>query len=211
MSLQLISFARYLTAPGIQWTQPYYNANKVIKAVKGDEVKGFADLTLGGIPFRLDRTTALPDLSAYLAQVIVLELQESLAAPHYIVPVPNSTCTETSPHPPSVCVLANAIASCHTVTRIWDGLRWGEEMLKSSRGGTRDYQTLLNNYRSSQSVPLDAPLILLDDVATTGNHLLAAAAFLESGGAHCKLAIVVGRTVHDTSQPALGSQAEILV
>jgi predicted amidophosphoribosyltransferase len=181
-----------------------------VKAIKGEEVNGFAYLNLGGILYRLDRSTALQDVVAYVGKAILAEVGERLSEPHYLVPIPNSSCTTTHAQQPKVCSLANAIASLNGTTKVWDGLRWGEERLKSSMGGNRNRKTLLENYRSLGSVPQDAPVILLDDVATTGNHLLAAGDFLRARGADCQLAIVVGRTVHDTSQKALGALLETL-
>ena len=210
MSLQLISFARYLTVPGVQWTQPYYSANKLVKAVKGQEVRGFANLNLAGIPFTLNRNSA-PQAIPYMAQVIVKELRQLLSTPHYVVPIPHSACTLSSSESPKLCTLANLIASSNAASTVWDGLRWDDELQKSSQGGTRNYQIILDNYQAIHSLPQSRRVILLDDVATTGNHLLAAANFLkQSFKSVCDVAIVVGRTVHNTSHAALGSLTESL-
>lgn len=210
MTFQIVSFVRYLTAPGVQWTQPYYDANKVVKALKQEEIRGFANLNIAGNALRLDRTTTRGALLNFLARVIVTSLGTQLAGNHYLVPVPNSSCTVSNGSPSNVCELATAIAAVNPSSRVWDGLRWQQERLKSSMGGTRSRHILLENYACLEAVPRDLPGIVLDDVATTGNHLLAARDFWCSRGGESPWGLIVGRTVHDTSQRALGALIENL-
>jgi hypothetical protein len=77
-------------------------------------------------------------------------------------------------------------------------------------GGARNLRILLDNYTRIETVPRDLPAILLDDVATTGSRLHAARDFWCSEGGCCTCGIVVGRTVHDTAQRALGALIEVL-
>jgi len=78
---------------------------------------------------------------------------------------------------------------------VWDRLRWKTIMTPSSQGGTRDPQELYDNLVVTKQPPPKGSLMLIDDVRTTGAHLLAAAARLAEKGGRVPLAICAARTV----------------
>ena len=77
---------------------------------------------------------------------------------------------------------------------MWDRLRWKTIMTPSSQGGTRDPQELYDNLVVTKEPPKGS-LVLIDDVRTTGAHLLAAAGRLAEKGARVPLAVCAARTV----------------
>jgi orotate phosphoribosyltransferase len=72
-------------------------------------------------------------------------------------------------------------------------------MTPSSQDGTRDPQELYENLVVTKDPPKGS-LVLVDDVRTTGGHLLSAAARLVEKGGRVPLAVCAARTVWDQDQ-----------
>jgi orotate phosphoribosyltransferase len=67
-------------------------------------------------------------------------------------------------------------------------------MRPTHQGGTRDARKLYDELVLIGDLP-KGTVILVDDVFTTGGHILAAAARISTAGGHCCYAICVARTV----------------
>ena len=65
-------------------------------------------------------------------------------------------------------------------------------MVPSSRGGTRDPQTLYENLVVTKEMPAGS-IVLVDDVRTTGAHFVATRARLAEKGIACSLAVCAAR------------------
>jgi hypothetical protein len=124
---------------------------------------------------------------------LIVEIN-GLAAPTILVPVPSSDCTIGGVKTPSTTLLAQAVAAQTRNASVADSLRWRRERKPSHLGGTREPHTLFREL-FIVSTPPQGTLILIDDVVTTGGHILAAAAKLATVQRPCSLAICVGRTV----------------
>jgi hypothetical protein len=115
-------------------------------------------------------------------------------SPVILVPVPDSDCVPTSFQAPRTLRLAEAIAlSTRTTVVIADSLRWKHQQPPCHRGGNRDPDRLFRELELTR-MPPSGTIVLIDDVMTTGAHLLASAARLRSAGFHCEDAICVART-----------------
>jgi orotate phosphoribosyltransferase len=71
-------------------------------------------------------------------------------------------------------------------------------MTPSSQGGTRDPQVLYDNLVITRELP-STPIVLVDDVRTTGAHFVAAVAKLARAGVASSLALCAARRV-DTQE-----------
>ncbi len=192
--MRTVAFASYLTTTHIQWRTEDYNASKFIKAIKGDELRGFAMVPVCGGYKKLDQTNAheavgwFGDMAAaYLHNAGLDNITIAL------VPIPGSLCCKLRESSRTVG-LAKAIAERVRCATVWDGLRWREARRSSRHGGTRDPAQLVANLRVRRSLP-NCPLVLIDDVVTTGAHLKASRLLLINNGANCDLAVCAGRTV----------------
>ena len=126
-----------------------------------------------------------------------------------LVPFPDSRCTCNKLRLPRTLTLAEAIASRSMgKTVIADILRWDIFRQASHRGGSRDCGILAKNLRLT-GVPPRGTLVLLDDVVTTGAHILAGLIVLRKAGLECKHAISVARTT-SSCQPRFSVERSVL-
>jgi hypothetical protein len=123
---------------------------------------------------------------------LVIEVQK-LLPPIVLIPVPRSGCLVTSPKYPSIATLVQAIASrLKQKVVVCDALRWKKPQTPSHLGGSRDPQQLLRNLDLIR-IPPRGTVVIVDDVLTTGAHLLASAVKLSSAGVLCTNAICVAK------------------
>lgn len=111
-----------------------------------------------------------------------------------LIPFPDSGCARDVVRPPRTVSLAEAVAAQGNANvLIADILRWNKPQQPSHKGGSRDFATLATNLGITQAPP-EGTLVLVDDVMTTGAHILAGVMALHRAGVECKKAICVART-----------------
>jgi predicted amidophosphoribosyltransferase len=193
MALRVISFATYLTNVDVVWRGEDYDALKFVKAIKGKPINKYAYVPVGKAKRLLQERNA-DDAIGWFGEMAMAPTRD-LRIPHplILVPIPNSSCTTTNGKVPRTTRLAKALA-VQLGEEVWDRLRWKTIMTPSSQGGTRDPQELYDNLVVTKEPPKGS-LVLIDDVRTTGAHLLAAAARLAEKGARVPLAVCAARTV----------------
>lgn len=119
-----------------------------------------------------------------------------------VVPVPSKdavvgVCGETR----SV-EMVKQCCRAHANLRVLDALRFKEQMAKASTGGgTRNARNLYAALEVVAERPF-GPVMLVDDVYTSGGHLRAANKRLTEAGFDVKFAAVCGWTVHGVDQRA---------
>lgn len=184
MSLIIHSFARLPSwnPAEAEWRQTDYNAHKFAHALKGDKVNGY-----GYFPWPQGRSTRLEQANAGVATLAFgewgAEKISQLGVPRAIlVPIPSSSQTafddDTAPSR-----LAHAIQQHGRgqlfVARV---LRFLEPRIPARLGGTRNPQVLQANMEVRHGSFDALPIVLVDDVVTSGGHMLAAARCLQARG-----------------------------
>ncbi len=165
------------------------DAMNFIRAIKGNDVTGS--------PNRLDTKDAM-GASEWFGEVGALVLaRKRLPPPIVLIPVPSSGCSLTHGENPCTVQLARSIVGHLGNSVVCDGLRWRRAMKSSHTGGTRDPQDLYDNLSLVGPMP-KGTYVIVDDLLTTGGHVLASAAIVSSITSQCRLALCVGRSV---SQP----------
>lgn len=177
------------------WRQADYNANKLVKSLKGDAINGYADIRdVDGTWVRINNQSCEPAYRLF-RNWGARRLAELNEGPVVLVPVPSSTCTTfdmvTTPVRMSHA-LAQASPAGQASVGQW--LRFNEPMQSSRTGGTRRRAALRENLRLSDAFAA-ARVVLVDDVKTTGSHLRACADVLRDAGATVETVIVAGTTV----------------
>jgi len=151
-------------------------------------------------PYRLSRRSTLDTKNIAQALewfgslgAIVLETLR-LPSPVVLVPIPDSTCDLKQFRPSRTVKLSEAIAVRTTTTvLVSDILRWKYPQPPSHRGGSRDPERLLRELVLTR-MPPSGTIVLIDDVLTTGAHILASAEKIRGAGCRCEDAICVART-----------------
>jgi hypothetical protein len=195
MSLTVFCCCTYRTA-GETFTQADWGALKFIKAIKSKPVNGYAQVPVFGQSKRefLNATTAsqAPD---WFGRMVANGLRWSSVGAVTLVPIPNSACDSSAAQLPKAFILATA-AAAHIGDKasVADVLRWKVAKVPAHQGGTRDVEKLFQNLALARNAELPSqPIILVDDVMTSGAHLRAAAAFLRARGANVAYALCAGR------------------
>ncbi len=199
MALRVISFATYLTNVDVVWRGEDYDALKFVKAIKGKPINNYAYVPVGKAKRLLQERNADDAIGWFGEMAMAPTTAVRLPRPLILVPIPNSSCTTTNGKVPRTTRLAKALLVQLGEGEVWDRLRWKRIMTPSSQGGTRDRQELYDNLVVTKEPPKGS-LVLIDDVRTTGAHLLAAAARLMEKGARVPLAVCAARTVWDQDQ-----------
>jgi phosphoribosylpyrophosphate synthetase len=181
-------------ALGRDWSRDDWDAFTVVSAVKGRDLKkGYAKLTtVTGTRVTVEagkERMALLLFGTWAARRLgAIGLTKGV-----LVPVPSSDCTCLGQDQKGKR-MAEAIASRAPGFEVGEWLCWAEAMQKSSQGGTRDKQQLLQNMRFASGRSA-SQIVLVDDVVTTGGHLRAAAEGLRSFGHVVEHALCVAHTV----------------
>ena len=200
----------YLTdVDSAAWRQSDYNANKAIKAVKGEPInKYFTVRTTDGktLKFTQDNANVFLDM---LYASIGSKMKPIMKGKFSLVPIPNSSATVKSTEPPRTFEHAKAIAEKigDRATAI-DALRWKVAKVPAHKGGSRDPQVHFENLRLVQK--LAGPVILFDDMMTTGGQMIAAYRRLAEQGITPIAGIVIGRTTKIQHDKMLGWVEETL-
>ncbi len=212
MALMVHSMVAYPVYPSQEtaWRQADYNANKLIKSIKGDAINGYADIRdVDGTWIRVNSQSSEPAYRLF-RNWAARRLAQLNLGPAVLVPVPSSACTAfdrvTTP-----VRMARAIeqASPAGQAAVGQWLRFNEPMQSSRSGGTRRRAALRENLRLSEAFA-PASVVLVDDVKTTGAHLKACADVLRDAGAIVETVIVAGTTVWNQHQTPFSLEPEDL-
>lgn len=171
-----------------------WSAWTFVQALKGRHLNGHAVMPFGnGLSQRLDAST-----QAGIFEFFGIRARTLLRIPSGVtlVPIPASDCTTSNQMISRTTSLAAQLALGRTDISVWNGLRWTQQMERSSEGGTRDPQILFDHLALTGSPEfIPSNVVLVDDVVTRGSHVLAAAALFTRSGKTCTHTIAAARTV----------------
>ena len=104
--------------------QQDYDTNKIVKCLKGDPIKGYSNITIGGVSFQLNNDNKFEFLNR-LWRGVGTFLNDNLTTPTAIVPIPNSTAVAGASPTYRTLEFATAIAGASSgKVTVVDALRW---------------------------------------------------------------------------------------
>ena len=208
MPFAVACFCSYFCNRSLMWRGEDFDSFKWIKALKGEEIRGYATVPVNGTWRRL--TNANVDSAVdWFASIAAEHLRKrKIKGPFVIIPVPNSKCVVSSTVKPQTRKLAKAL--CDVLgdgSSVADCLRWKKNLGSASKeGGPREPEILYNNAvllaDALKGVDHSQLVILVDDVTTSGGHLRACAAKLRSKQLKVKIALCGGKTTYGQDNPA---------
>lgn len=200
--LRVFHFAAYITKlpDGEKLIGDEWDAMKMVKAIKGDPVNGWATIPLtNGRTFRLEESTRDGVFDA-IAEHAIAKARHLMPTPTVwaFVPVPSSKstpgsdCSSTPTHR-----LARALAAQMGEYGVFhDVLRMKVACESARKGGTRDPKEIYDNLQLL-TAPNAKAIILVDDVLMSGGHLRAARALIEENGGRVSAAMCAANTIHE--------------
>lgn len=190
---------------GAAWRGIDHDAHMFAQTLKGNPIGGYVQMKDVNGTWRKFTTgnpaPAFDMFGRWAAKV----LNELALPPSLLVAVPSSSCV-TLGGDPKGRKLADTISSYAPQHKVLDALHWAEVLPKAAEGGERDPDVLYSRLRVLAPHP-SSRIILVDDVVTTGGHLLASARALRYFGHTVDHAIAAAQTVWD--HPSGGSMFSI--
>lgn len=206
--LKLITLCSYLTETMQPWRQADWDASKMVKALKGDPIKGYFDVPVAGVMRRFNQSN-IDEFVERIPRALGGLIARHVEGAATIVPIPNSHVTSITTPGFKTLELANGVAAASGGRfSVAPALVFGEPQQKTRGGGTRDPYILEEEYRVTQEV--EGQIVLLDDVCTSGGHMIAAVWKLASPNRNVVLASAFGRSTKEQVVAPLGPREEIL-
>jgi hypothetical protein len=203
MSLDNISYCRYLTDISQDWRPEHWRVWNLVQAIKGHECNGYAFLEVGGVRKRVDSKNPQVAIDWFADRVVS---ETKFGSGNYILcPIPGSQCTPTSTDITRTVVLAESLSKRLPQLKVWPNLKFKKPMQRK----IRDEEVLFNNLVCTASVP-SGYIILLDDVCTTGAHARAAQRRLQGTKGNQMCAMSVARTMLNRDEDVFGFRLDHL-
>lgn len=186
---------------GEAWNQDDWSAFKLVQALKGRPINGYANLQRpngGWVQINAENPQRAFDLFGEWAE---LQIRQQGPLAGLIVPVPASDCLALGADAKGRR-LAEAVANRLAHFEVSEALCWAEQFPKASEGGPRDPEMLYANLLVRTGMA-SRHIVLVDDVTTSGGHLLACAQGLRAFGHVVDHAICAARTLHHHPQQGM--------
>lgn len=206
-TLKLISLCAYLTDTDIEWRNEDHVATKMVKALKGDPIKGYFDFKIGEKVRRFDQAN-VREFVERIPRGLARMIGRHHAGEATIVPIPNSHVVSATTPGFKTLELAREVAE-HSGGKLTvvPALAFREVQTKSRNGGPRHHSHFEKAYEILQRPK--GPIILLDDVCTSGGHLVAAYRLLhQQHKSPVVLACTFGRTTKEQFKQPIGPRVE---
>lgn len=197
MALVVHSLGAYASYPDsrIPWRRSDYDINKLVKSLKGEPLKGYANLRdVDRVMRRIvpdDRDPALQYFAAWAAR----RLATLNIGRFVLVPVPSSSSISYNSRGAPfdmACAIQQRMGRGVKVER-W--LRFAEKMIPSHDGGSRDVRVLAASMKVAAACEHGIRVVLVDDVKTTGSHCKASAQRLRACDMNVETVVVAATTV----------------
>lgn len=204
----MVCFCGYFCNYSMRWRSEDFDSYKWVQALKGKTLNKHAYVPVHGQQKYLSNDN-VEDAAKWFGIFVADYLKKHrINGPFLVVPVPNSDCVASSDTKPRTRRLAKAVCDAlKDRSTVLDCLRWKKNLSSASAdGGPREVEILYGNLTVLKGLLEDvddrSSVLLIDDVTTSGGHLRACAAKLESKGLSVDIAMCGGKTVYDQDNSA---------
>jgi hypothetical protein len=208
MSIWVHARGAYRADVGSKWRQEDYLVRNFVKSLKGEKFNGYSDFDLNGKTFRITHKNPGPAYDAWSDWAVSRVRDELKLGPVTLVPVPSSAQTEFQQDTCPVRMAERVARDAPDLCSVGYYLRHAAARQSAhGQGGSRHPDEI---ERALRCAPVDTrrPVVLIDDVVTTGGHLKACARVLREQGVEVEYAIVAARTVWQAVPAPLTVEAE---
>lgn len=193
MGIKVVTFGAYFTGPREAWTgvsQATYAVNAFTKALKGIPLKNYNEVPvkIGGATRTLDSSTAAQAFD-WFAELAANHLGQA-SSPTLLIPIPGSQCdSQAAVQASTTMKMADALARRLKNVQAHPALWFDTKLTSASKaGGPRHPRLIYPHLVYDPSTP-HLPVVLVDDVCTSGGHVRACAARLRDEFHTCDEAI----------------------
>lgn len=180
-------------------TQTLWHSRKFSIAVKERTLNGYLDfLGNNGRILRIDEGN-IEYCRRIFGRFIFNKLKDLDSTNLSVIPIPSKDGLVGASTFRSLAMLREALSNQDLL--IEPVLRFTTKLEKAHAGGSRS-RTFLAKNMTLTGMPSTNPIVLVDDILTSGNSILASYDVLKRSGINVKCAIVCGFTDHDVSASA---------
>lgn len=194
--LKVGSWCRYLTeSDGVKWRSADYDARNIVKAIKGKPFGGHSTFKIGGRDTRFDSKNAEELVGPIIRTIGSRHVAPLIDQEFEVVPIPNSGMAIDEVGPFRIAGQAQMFAdACVKCVGMVPALRWAEVRVASHQGSGYRSPSLYEPYLRYVG-GVTKPVVLFDDVITSGSQMIAAARVLRANGVQVLMGVTVGSTV----------------
>lgn len=180
---------------GAKWRGIDHDAHMFAQTIKGNPINGY--VTVKGVDGKWYKATSeKPEPAFHVFGTWAAQIIGQLNLPAGpLIAVPSSSCV-TLGGDTKGRKLVDTIAAYAPNRHALNALHWDDAMQKAQAGGERDADALFGRLRVLHPMA-PATVVLVDDVVTTGGHLIACARALRHFGHTVEHAIAAAQTVWD--------------
>lgn len=183
-------WCNHLTDVDCKWRKVDYDSRVIVRGLKDEPFNGYLDINIKGVRTRFT-TENIGLLIDRLLPAIGRQLRNDIAAPISLVPIPNSGMAIGAPGPFRVVELAQKVAQGFGEgATVCAALRWDAVRPKAHQTAQYRHPGLYEPHLRLIERPA-APIVLFDDVLTSGSQMIAAARLLTKEGLAPERGLVV--------------------
>jgi predicted amidophosphoribosyltransferase len=183
----------YLTDVDVTWRPADYNVRNIVRGLKQEPFNGYSEFRVGGAVRRYNQTNIeqlMPPLMQGVGQRMSTGLQQREVD---IVPIPGSTMAVGAPGTFRIVDLATMFARGYGAqAKVVPAIRWVAPREKAHRQNEVRSPDLYQPRMRLTERP-NKPVLLFDDVMTSGSQMTAATRFLREAGFEVVGGCVVAR------------------
>lgn len=196
-SLPYTFWCYHLTTVGeLKWRRADWASRAVVKGLKKDSFGGSCSVTIRGVTKTYDKSN-IQDLVDFLMPAFGQRFTQDMKGPIDIVPIPNSNMAVGAKGPFRIVELATAFAKGFGKdAAVVPAIRWAKVRTQAHKKKEYRHPDLFEPDMRLVIEPA-RPVVLFDDVLTSGSQMIAAARLLLKNGVTPARGFVVARAVKE--------------